>query len=77
MYGNFSDFVRSVFEADVEEMTWNYYLHKVYDQSYEDFKRQMKEKTKTQEERNQEAEETLKSNFEIFDVFNNQSEVMK
>ena len=76
MYGRLEEFVRNVLEADVEDMTWDYYLHKVYDQSYEDFKRQMKEKSKTKEEKEHEAEEALRNNYDIFNVFNEQSEVM-
>ena len=39
--GRFSEFVIEFMNLNSEKTMWEYYLHKVYDKSYEDFKRSL------------------------------------
>ena len=49
--GDLSDFISTVWEIREEEMQWQYFLSKVFDKSFEDFKETMKpQKGMTQEE---------------------------
>ena len=40
--GDLSEFVSTLWEVNEEEMQWQYFLAKVYDKSFEDFKKSMK-----------------------------------
>ena len=40
--GDLSEFVSTLWEINEEEMQWQYFLAKVYDKSFEDFKKSMK-----------------------------------
>ena len=39
--GRFAEFVIKFMELDNEDTMWDYFLHKVYDKSFEDFKRSL------------------------------------
>lgn len=41
----FSDFVSELGAIYDEEFTWNYYLHRVFDKNYSDYKKEVYEKT--------------------------------
>lgn len=40
--GDFSEFVSTVWQVNEEEMQWQYYLFRVFDKSFTDFKEGMK-----------------------------------
>lgn len=40
--GDFSQFVSTIWQIQDEEMQWQYFLAKVFDKSFEDFKETMK-----------------------------------
>lgn len=42
-YNQFSDFIDTINEKVVEDMEFDYWLHKVYDKSFVEFKKQINE----------------------------------
>lgn len=42
-YNRFSDFIDTINEKVVEDMEFDYWLHKVYDKSFAEFKKQINE----------------------------------
>ena len=40
--GRFAEFVLEFIELENEKQLWEFYLHKVYDKSFEDFKRSLR-----------------------------------
>lgn len=64
--GDLSDFISTVWEIREEEMQWQYFLSKVFDKSFEDFKETMKpQQGMTQ----QEIETTIKDSMSMMNTF--------
>lgn len=64
--GDLSDFISTVWEIKDEEMQWQYFLSKVFDKSFEDFKETLKpQKVMSQEE----IETTIKNSMAMMDSF--------
>jgi len=64
--GDLSDFISTVWEIREEEMQWQYFLSKVFDKSFEDFKETMKpQKGMTQ----QEIETTISDSMSMMNTF--------
>ena len=64
IYGRFTDFVLEFLEIQNEKMTWEFFLHKVYDKSYDEFKESIKPVPKEQ------LETTVKNSKSILNNFN-------
>lgn len=64
--GNLSDFISTIWEIREEEMQWQYFLSKVFDKSFEDFKETMKpQQGMTQKE----IETTIKDSMSMMNTF--------
>lgn len=65
-FGNLSDFISTVWEIRDEEMQWQYFLSKVFDKSFEDFKETLKPQKGMSKE---EIEATIKDSMAMMDSF--------
>lgn len=64
--GDFSEFVSTVWQMQDEEMQWQYFLAKVFDKSFEDFKETMKpQQGMTQKE----IKTTINDSMTMMDAF--------
>lgn len=64
--GDLSDFISTIWEIREEEMQWQYFLSKVFDKSFEDFKETMKpQQGMTQKE----IETTIKNSMSMMNTF--------
>lgn len=64
--GDLSDFISTIWEIREEEMQWQYFLSKVFDKSFEDFKETMKPQPgMTQKE----IETTIKDSMSMMNTF--------
>lgn len=64
--GDLSDFISTIWEIREEEMQWQYFLSKVFDKSFEDFKETMKpQQGMTQKE----IETTIKDSMSMMNTF--------
>lgn len=64
--GRFAEFVIEFITLDNEKTMWEFYLHKVYDKSYEDFKRSLHPARKPTES---EIKTTVNGSKSILDGF--------
>lgn len=62
----FSEFVLEFLEIQNEEMTWEFFLHKVYDKSYADFKQSIEQNKPVPKEQ---LETTVKNSKSILNSF--------
>lgn len=62
--GRFTDFVLEFLEIQNEKIMWEFFLHKVYDKSYDEFKESMKPVPKEQ------LETTVQNSKSILNSFN-------
>lgn len=66
LFGDLSDFISEVWEIRDEEIQWQYFLAKVFDKSFDDFKESIKsQKGMSQEE----IETTIKDSMTMIDSF--------
>jgi hypothetical protein len=72
--GRFSEFVESfvdtVNKEKEEEHTWNFYLHKVFEGSYKEFKESLDVNTRHQEMSDDDIEAALQHTMHIMNNFN-------
>ena len=72
--GRFTDFVFSFMDAinkeKDEEALWQYYLSRVYDVSFNDFKKNLEDRKKNQDMTERTMEEILKESDNILENFN-------
>lgn len=61
--GRFTDFVLEFLEIQNEKMMWEFYLHKVYDKSFDEFKESMKPVPKEQLETTVQNSRSILNNF--------------
>lgn len=61
--GRFTDFVLEFLEIQNEKMTWEFFLHKVYDKSYDEFKESIKHVPKEQLETTVQNSRSILNNF--------------
>ena len=67
----FSDFVGSLEDFEQEDRTWQFFLHKVEGQSFEEFKGSLGgQQSKTFEMTKSDIEATVVNSFEILQNFN-------
>lgn len=59
----FTEFVLELLEIENEEMMWEFYLHKVYDKSYDEFKESIKPVPKEQLETTVQNSRSILNNF--------------
>lgn len=64
-FGGLSDFIGTVWQMHDEEMQWQYFLSRVFDKSFEDFKESLKPQGMTK----QEIETTIKDSIAMMDSF--------
>lgn len=71
--GGFSDFVQDLFDRTEEERLWEFFLHKVRDQSFEEFKGalndQKQSKVSNEMMSKTQIETTVKDTFDIMQGF--------
>ena len=64
--GDLSDFVSTIWQVKEEEMQWQYFLSRVFDKSFDDFKESMKaQRGMTQKE----LETTINDSMTMIDTF--------
>ena len=72
--GRFCEFVesfwRTVHKEKDEETSWQYYLHRVFDASYADFKKELKNTNEHRNMSEQTMETTIKQSMNILKNFN-------
>ena len=68
--GRFSEFIRSFCERQTEDEMWEYFLHKVYDKSYADFKATLQTSQDLQTMSDADVETTVKNSMAILGNFN-------
>lgn len=59
----FTEFVLELLDIENEEMMWQFYLHKVYDKSFDEFKESMKPVPKEQLETTVQNSKSILNNF--------------
>lgn len=59
----FTEFVLELLEIENEEMMWEFYLHKVYDKSFDEFKESIKPVPKEQLETTVQNSRSILNNF--------------
>lgn len=64
--GALSQFVDTLFQTSEEEKLWNYFLAKVFDKSYNDFKNELQAQAPVS---NTNVETTINNSFEIMQSF--------
>lgn len=64
--GDLSEFISTVWEMRDEEMQWQYFLSKVFDKSFEDFKESLKPQRGIPQE---EIETAIKDSMVMMDSF--------
>ena len=67
--GRFTDFVLEFLEIQNEKMTWEFFLHKVFDKSYVEFLRETKQPSPAETVSRDELEATVRHSFDILDGF--------
>ena len=71
--GRFSEFVRRFFETHFnereEKVNWEYFLHKVWEGSYTEFKEEMKNTRQNQQMSERTKETTIKDSMNILKNF--------
>lgn len=65
--GLFSDFVSNLIEADSDKNLWEFFLHKVDDKSFNDWKNSLN--NKGSQITNEQIETTINDSFSILDGF--------
>lgn len=71
MFSSFvSSFMETVQEEKDDEMTWQYYLHKVFQGSFNDFKEALLEEEKHKNMSQFDIEATVKNSMDILNNFN-------
>ena len=65
--GRFLDFVLEFLDSQNEKMLWEFYLHKVFDKSFEQFKNSVTPKAPVSHEQ---IETTVKNSMDILQTFN-------
>lgn len=63
-------FVSNVNREKEDDFNWQFYLHKVFDKSYSDFKEDIKNSRETLEMSSKEQEATVLNSFNILGGFN-------
>lgn len=63
--GRLFDFIIEFFNIRNDEMTWDVWLHKIYDQSYEDFKNSIDGIQESREITKEQVETTIKDSQNI------------
>lgn len=66
LYGDLSEFISTVWKIKDEEMQWQYFLSKVFDKSFDDFKNTLKQQEPPSKE---EIETTVKDSMAMMDSF--------
>ena len=67
--GRLCDFVPSVIKAKNEDEQWQFYLHKVFDKTYSDFKQEIEDMSNVQNMSESSMEATIKNSFTILGNF--------
>ena len=79
--GRFCEFVESfwqtVHKEKDEETSWQYFLHKVFEGSYADFKNELKTNSDHKNMTEQTIETTIKESMNILNKFNPEKEGVK
>lgn len=65
-YDNLSDFVTTIWNANDEEMQWQYFLAKIFDKSFAEFKESL---VPQQPVSKQELETTIKESMDMMNTF--------
>ena len=65
-----SEFVKTTNQEMEEKYDWEFFLHKVFDKSYQEFKEEIKINKENQELSEQDIETTVKHSMDILNRFN-------
>ncbi len=72
--GRFSEFVDSfikkAYEEKNEKLSWEFFLHRVFDKSFNEFKEELKNDAENQNLSEQDIETTVKHTMNILNSFN-------
>lgn len=70
-FGEFvNSFMKKVYEEKNERLTWEFFLHRVYDKSFNEFKEDMKNDAENQNMSEEDVETTIKHTMNILNSFN-------
>lgn len=67
--GRLADFINEFWNLENDRKAWEFYLHKVYDKSYEDFRKSMPNQTKAEPVSTEQIGATIKNSKNILDGF--------
>lgn len=74
----FSEFVDSfiskVYKEKNEKLTWEFFLHRIYDKSFNEFKEELKTDAENQNMSEQDVETTINHSMKILNNFNPEEE---
>jgi hypothetical protein len=72
-----ADFVLTVNKEMNEKTEWEYYLHRVYDKSFDEWKSEMQMINKNQNMTDADVKATINNTNEIINIFNSQNKGVK
>ena len=70
-FGEFVDsFIRKIHKEKNEKLTWEFYIHRIYDKSFNEFKEGLKNDAENQNMSQEDVETTINSSINILNNFN-------
>ena len=63
-------FIRKVYKEKNEKLTWEFFLHRVYDKSFNEFKEELKTDAENQNMSEEDIETTVQHSMNILNSFN-------
>ena len=69
LIGEFNRFISEIYDYTEEEKIWNYFLHKVYGKSFDEFKLSLQQQSQAFDISNKQIETTINESFEIMENF--------
>lgn len=69
LIGEFNRFISEIYDYAEEEKIWDYFLHKVYGKSFDEFKLSLQQQSQVFDISNKQIETTINESFEIMENF--------
>lgn len=70
-FGEFVDsFIRKVLKEKNEKMTWEFFIHRIYDKSFNEFKEELENDARNQNMSEQDVEATIQQTTDMVNEFN-------
>ena len=70
-FGEFVDsFIRKIHKEKNEKLTWEFYIHRIYDKSFNEFNEELENDARNQNMSEQEVETTIQQTIDMVNEFN-------